>query len=128
MRMPDPGENIVRTMGDPIIGGQEPGRNELCPCGSGLKYKHCHGDDKKRQVVQKFAAALMGQLIRRTKMEKGMIPWPFTCNVCGKGFIKPKQSVAVPGSPICPYCDGGVAKNGPAESQAEPSIIIGGNS
>ena len=19
------------------------GRNELCPCGSGLKYKHCHG-------------------------------------------------------------------------------------
>jgi preprotein translocase subunit SecA len=19
------------------------GRNELCPCGSGKKYKHCHG-------------------------------------------------------------------------------------
>jgi uncharacterized protein YecA (UPF0149 family) len=19
------------------------GRNERCPCGSGLKYKHCHG-------------------------------------------------------------------------------------
>ncbi|MCB1427593.1 MAG: SEC-C domain-containing protein, partial [Nitratireductor sp.] len=19
------------------------GRNEACPCGSGLKYKHCHG-------------------------------------------------------------------------------------
>jgi inositol phosphorylceramide mannosyltransferase catalytic subunit len=22
---------------------KEPGRNELCPCGSGKKYKHCHG-------------------------------------------------------------------------------------
>lgn len=21
------------------------GRNEQCPCGSGLKYKHCHGPD-----------------------------------------------------------------------------------
>ena len=23
--------------------GQKVGRNERCPCGSGLKYKHCHG-------------------------------------------------------------------------------------
>jgi uncharacterized protein YecA (UPF0149 family) len=22
---------------------QKVGRNELCPCGSGKKYKHCHG-------------------------------------------------------------------------------------
>jgi uncharacterized protein YecA (UPF0149 family) len=21
----------------------EPGRNDPCPCGSGKKYKHCHG-------------------------------------------------------------------------------------
>jgi preprotein translocase subunit SecA len=23
--------------------GQKVGRNDLCPCGSGKKYKHCHG-------------------------------------------------------------------------------------
>jgi preprotein translocase subunit SecA len=25
---------------------QEPGRNDPCPCGSGLKYKKCHGKGK----------------------------------------------------------------------------------
>ncbi|MFL4595874.1 SEC-C metal-binding domain-containing protein [Stenotrophomonas maltophilia] len=25
------------------MGGTKPGRNELCPCGSGKKFKHCHG-------------------------------------------------------------------------------------
>jgi len=28
----------------PIVGGQLPGRNDPCPCGSGLKFKRCHGD------------------------------------------------------------------------------------
>jgi uncharacterized protein YchJ len=27
----------------PITKKKEPGRNDLCPCGSGKKYKHCHG-------------------------------------------------------------------------------------
>jgi preprotein translocase subunit SecA len=27
----------------PIKVGPKVGRNELCPCGSGLKYKNCHG-------------------------------------------------------------------------------------
>jgi len=22
---------------------KNPGRNEICPCGSGKKFKHCHG-------------------------------------------------------------------------------------
>jgi len=26
-----------------VQGGAKVGRNERCPCGSGLKYKHCHG-------------------------------------------------------------------------------------
>ena len=26
-----------------VTGGQEPSRNAPCPCGSGRKYKHCHG-------------------------------------------------------------------------------------
>ena len=27
----------------PIVVEKEPGRNDPCPCGSGKKYKHCHG-------------------------------------------------------------------------------------
>ena len=27
----------------PVTGANEPGRNDPCPCGSGLKYKKCHG-------------------------------------------------------------------------------------
>ncbi|WP_449240104.1 SEC-C metal-binding domain-containing protein [Candidatus Rhodobacter oscarellae] len=27
---------------DPTTWGN-PGRNDLCPCGSGKKFKHCHG-------------------------------------------------------------------------------------
>jgi hypothetical protein len=29
--------------GQPADPRPKPGRNERCPCGSGLKYKHCHG-------------------------------------------------------------------------------------
>ena len=29
-------------------GRHEPGRNEQCPCGSGRKYKHCHGSPTAR--------------------------------------------------------------------------------
>jgi preprotein translocase subunit SecA len=32
------------TTPEPYVRGQRKvGRNELCPCGSGKKYKHCHG-------------------------------------------------------------------------------------
>jgi preprotein translocase subunit SecA len=27
----------------PARAGQKIGRNDPCPCGSGRKYKHCHG-------------------------------------------------------------------------------------
>ena len=27
----------------PIVKQAVTGRNDLCPCGSGKKYKHCHG-------------------------------------------------------------------------------------
>jgi preprotein translocase subunit SecA len=26
-----------------VLAGKKVGRNEKCPCGSGKKYKHCHG-------------------------------------------------------------------------------------
>lgn len=27
----------------PFVRGDKVGRNDPCPCGSGKKYKHCHG-------------------------------------------------------------------------------------
>ena len=42
---PNPqGEGYVEGFdeSDPTTWGN-PGRNQLCPCGSGKKFKHCHG-------------------------------------------------------------------------------------
>ena len=39
-------EHRIRTQrmsGAPVRAVAKVGRNERCPCGSGLKYKHCHG-------------------------------------------------------------------------------------
>ena len=33
--------------GHTYVAGEEPGRNDPCPCGSGLKYKHCCIDKAK---------------------------------------------------------------------------------
>lgn len=38
----DPSENVKQ---EPIITGPKIGRNDPCPCGSGKKYKQCHGKD-----------------------------------------------------------------------------------
>ncbi len=38
----DPSENVKQ---EPIKVGPKIGRNDPCPCGSGKKYKHCHGKD-----------------------------------------------------------------------------------
>jgi preprotein translocase subunit SecA len=38
------GEEAVATVQKPVTRRQPKiGRNEPCPCGSGKKYKHCHG-------------------------------------------------------------------------------------
>jgi len=42
--MPDmPMQKMFQTHGDENGNVSEVGRNEICPCGSGKKYKHCHG-------------------------------------------------------------------------------------
>ncbi len=39
-----PGEESAEGRVQPFVReGQKIGRNDLCPCGSGKKYKHCHG-------------------------------------------------------------------------------------
>ena len=36
-------ERMLRAKRAPLTSAPKIGRNERCPCGSGLKYKHCHG-------------------------------------------------------------------------------------
>jgi len=36
-------ELVSSLSGRPVEARTKVGRNERCPCGSGLKYKHCHG-------------------------------------------------------------------------------------
>lgn len=39
-------EEVDKTMvTKPIIVDKQPGRNDPCPCGSGKKFKYCHGKD-----------------------------------------------------------------------------------
>jgi hypothetical protein len=49
------GGRIVEASGGP--GAVPPaGRNEPCPCGSGKKYKRCHGGPAARQIVVQIEA------------------------------------------------------------------------
>ena len=36
-------ERLLRAKRSPLASAPKVGRNERCPCGSGRKYKHCHG-------------------------------------------------------------------------------------
>ncbi len=56
-----------------IKGGKEPGRNELCPCKSELKYKHCHGDPGKRAICEAAMRETMVRLIMIEKHKRKMI-------------------------------------------------------
>ena len=40
---PEQGEHMAEIAPMPVRTEPKIGRNELCPCGSGKKYKHCHG-------------------------------------------------------------------------------------
>lgn len=55
------------------ITGREPGRNEPCPCRSGLKYKKCHGDPVKIDMVNHAANVAMNHLIQCERIKKGLI-------------------------------------------------------
>lgn len=55
-----------------IKDSKDPGRNTLCPCGSKLKYKYCHGDGSKRAVCNRVANEKMVQLIEQEQIRKGL--------------------------------------------------------
>ena len=57
----------------PQLPPREPGRNEPCPCGSGLKRKHCHGDPLKIDSVNHAANVAMNHLIQCERVKRGII-------------------------------------------------------
>lgn len=48
-------------------------RNERCGCGSGLKFKHCHGDAGKKAVVEHHVHEIMLRLVMKEKHKQGLI-------------------------------------------------------
>ncbi len=56
------------------------GRNDPCPCKSGLKYKKCHGDPVKIAMVKHAAEVAMNHLIQNERIKKGII--------CKHGLLK----------------------------------------
>ena len=49
-------------------------RNQPCPCKSGLKQKHCHGDIKKLQTCNRVAQFYMSELIEEERKKRGLEP------------------------------------------------------
>ena len=83
--------------------GREPGRNELCPCGSQLKYKYCHGDESKRVIANRVANLKMMELVEQEQKKRGIVPWNWTCGSCQHGFDEPATGT-ISDMPLCPKC------------------------
>lgn len=79
------------------------GRNEPCPCKSGLKFKHCHGDALKQEVCNRVANEKMVWLIREEQKKRGLVLKNYKCNNCGHDFDEPTEALTVQ-LPICPKC------------------------
>jgi hypothetical protein len=48
-------------------------RNAKCPCKSGLKFKHCHGDEEKRRIAGEIANLAMAVLIQYRRHSAGIV-------------------------------------------------------
>lgn len=104
-------------------------RNDPCPCKSGLKQKHCHGDPKKLQACNQIAQMYMMKLIMEERKKRGLEPYLYTCTTCGKGTDKPMPSELAKSVLLCPdeACCGTVKKNEkpePEQKQEKKSSII----
>ena len=78
------------------------GRNSLCPCSSKLKFKHCHGNEKFRNMCQqeanRVANNMLKALIQQMQVQKGICPKcteRFTnnhCDKCDMDFITKEEA------------------------------------
>ena len=91
-------------MGVQISGGRPSNPNGLCPCGSGLKFKYCHGDPVKQALCSQIANEYMAGFIWQEQKKRGLVPYDYICNDCGEGFDKPNQSIVAPYLLTCPKC------------------------
>lgn len=91
-------------MGVQIKGGKSPPRNSFCPCGSGLKFKWCHGDGLKKAVCNRVANEKMVQLIREEQKKRGLVSRDWKCYDCEHTFDVPLDSTVLPGRKMCPKC------------------------
>ena len=53
--------------------GKSPGRNDLCPCESGLKFKLCHGDTAKQVLCERVVQEAMLVLIFKERIKQDII-------------------------------------------------------
>lgn len=56
-----------------IKDNRSPGRNDPCPCASGLKFKFCHGDESKKAVCNRVVQEVMLGLIFEERVKQGII-------------------------------------------------------
>ncbi len=63
------------------------GRNELCKCKSGLKFKYCHGDPEKKMLCERGMAEIMFRLVMREKHKRKLITEEEYQTFLGKGKI-----------------------------------------
>lgn len=47
-------------------------RNQMCPCGSGLKTKNCHGDNSLKRDASMIANAMLTLYILERRVDKGL--------------------------------------------------------
>ena len=111
-------------MPEPLRKSQMPGRNDPCPCESGLKFKHCHGDEAKIAHVRAAAERVMQAQIVIELKKRGMLPSLFHCEKCNKPFDVPQQSTVAPQISLCPFCGGPAVKN---ETKPVENKIVEGN-
>lgn len=60
-------------MNPTITPKKDVGRNELCPCNSGLKFKLCHGDVRKQAVCESVMIETMVRLIAQEQFKHDLI-------------------------------------------------------
>lgn len=66
----------------PVQPKHKVGRNEPCPCGSGLKFKKCHDDPTKQMICNRVANEKMVELIRIEQRKKIIRMQQESCPVC----------------------------------------------
>lgn len=66
----------------PIRAKHKTGRNEPCPCESGLKFKQCHGDQVKVMLCNEAANQKMVELIRVEQHKQIVALQQKDCMVC----------------------------------------------